>query len=308
MRGKKEIERLQRDLGQAIKATEDVPGLSEEERERVTYLQSVLNSLSWTLGKRGTKQFRTDVLLHMQRLQEMTAAVQTQGGRRGHRGRQASSPINVNGGSPASAAEEEATSSGSVGRLIKRAERIDWRYKLQLTVGICLAVAVPFYLLQERIVALEEWGYAGAFGINLVSSATIILPAPGGVLIAIMGQDFFPLFIGIAAGVGGTIGGATAYLAGALNSAAASQKGWMKWLQGLMARFGSSIIFIFALMPILPGDVASLIAGGVRYPFKRYLVYNGLGSIIKMTGIAYFGAEALAYLERFTSAWLHSGV
>ncbi len=202
--------------------------------------------------------------------------------------------------------DTKARPSNPISRLINRAEAIDWRYKAQLTVGFCLAIIIPFYLFRDQIVGLGDWGYLGAFIINGLSSATIILPAPGGVVIAIMAQDFNPFLIGIAAGLGGAIGGSTAYFAGAINTGKGRQSRLFRRFERLMRRFGGGIIFTFALIPVLPGDLASLIAGSVRYPLRKYFLYNGVASVIKMTVIAYIGADALARLENIFRDWANS--
>ena len=201
-----------------------------------------------------------------------------------------------------------AAPSGPLHRLLDRADRIDWRYKLQLTVGFCLLIMVPMYVFRERMMALGEWGYLGAFMINGISSASIILPAPGGAVIAIMAQKFNPILIGIAAGIGGSIGGASAYVVGAVNASGARKSRWFRWIDRGMARFGGLIVFTFALIPILPGDLASLSAGAVRYPLRKYFLYNGVGSVIKMTAMAYVGADALAWLERIVTDWARTAV
>jgi len=196
-----------------------------------------------------------------------------------------------------------AAPSGSLHRLLDAADRIDWRYKLQLTVGFCLLMIIPMYVFRDQIMALGEWGYLGAFTINGISSASIILPAPGGAVIAVMAQEFNPILIGIAAGIGGCIGGASAYVVGAINASGARKGRWFRWVERGMARFGGLIVFTFALIPILPGDLASLSAGAVRYPLRKYFLYNGIGSVIKMMAIAYVGADALAWLERMVMDW-----
>jgi uncharacterized membrane protein YdjX (TVP38/TMEM64 family) len=182
--------------------------------------------------------------------------------------------------------------------MFDRVNAVDWRYKAQVTLFLALAITIPFYLLREEMLALGDWGYLGAFLVNGLSSASIVLPAPGGVLIAIMGQDFNPLLIGIAAGIGGSLGGATAYILGAATTQKVQKGRWFPRLARRFHRFGAIIVFVFALTPFLPGDFASLIAGAVRYPLRKYFLYNGIGSIIKMTAIAYMGAEFLDLGER----------
>ncbi len=192
--------------------------------------------------------------------------------------------------------------------LVHRIDRMGWHHKVLLTIGFSFAIILATYLLRERISILGNWGYLGAFIVNGISSATIILPAPGGAVIAIMAQDFNPLLIGIAAGLGGTIGGSTAYIAGLINSGRTRNTRRLRWpkrvMKRVMKRFGSIVIFTFALIPFLPGDFASLVAGGVRYPFRRYLIYNGLASMIKMTVIAYMGSDFLHRLEIIFNEWI----
>ena len=307
MRRKKEIEQLQIDLGETVELSDGVRGLTKEDQDMITYFQGVIDGLNWILGRKPMREFHGEILAEANRLKQLGELQDLQKNPQVFARDNSAEWFSKVGDTSTGNFHQTGRSLNVFIRLINRFERIDWRYKIQLTIGICLAVTIPFYLLRDNIVGLEEWGYAGAFAINLVSSASIILPAPGAVLIAIMGQDFIPLFIGVAAGLGGTIGGSTAYLAGVLNASAARQKGWMNWLEWLMGRFGSGIIFIFALLPILPGDISSIVAGAVKYSFKRYILYNALGSVIKMTVIAYFGGELLGYLEQFAISWLNTG-
>lgn len=186
---------------------------------------------------------------------------------------------------------------------LERADSLDWRYKIVLTLIFCSSTIASVYVYRDFIASLGKWGYLGAFLINGLCSATIVLPAPGGIIVAILAQNFNPLLIGILAGIGGTLGGSTAYLAGAINTTSAKSNRWFTTLDWLMNRFGGLIIFLTATIPILPGDLSSLMAGGVRYPIKKYLLYNSTGSIIKMTTISYLGAEALTRIESLLKEW-----
>lgn len=190
-------------------------------------------------------------------------------------------------------------------RLGQRLDRISGRYKLLLTVGFGLAVVALTYILQDHIAALGNWGYLGAFLINGISNATIVLPAPGGAIIAIMARDFNPLLIGIAAGVGGALGGSTAYLAGTAATYDMRRSRWYIRLHLFMARFGGLVIFFFSLIPFMPGDLASIVAGSVRYPLKKYLALNALGNIFKMIAISYLGADVLTWAEKLLMNLVH---
>ena len=180
--------------------------------------------------------------------------------------------------------------------LLARLEALDWRIKAQLTLAFAAAVIVPFYIFRQSLYDLGEWGYLGAFLVNGLSNATIVLPAPGTIIIALMAEQFDPLLIGIAAGVGGTLGGMTSYVAGAINTTS-EQGRWARPMRRVMQRAGVPVLFLFSAIPLLPGDVASIVAGNVRYPIKMYLFVTSLGNIVKMSVIAYVGIEGLNWLQ-----------
>jgi uncharacterized membrane protein YdjX (TVP38/TMEM64 family) len=77
----------------------------------------------------------------------------------------------------------------------------------------------------------------------------------------------------------------------------------MRWI---MLRAGIPVLFLFSAFPLLPGDVASIVAGGVRYPIVKYLIVTGLGNVVKMTFIALAGIEGLQWLQEQASDLLRN--
>jgi membrane protein YqaA with SNARE-associated domain len=185
---------------------------------------------------------------------------------------------------------------GVIGKL----EALDWRIKAQLTIAFAALIIVPFWIYRDYLYDLGEWGYLGAFLVNGLSNATIVLPAPGSIIIALMAEQFDPYLIGIAAGIGGAIGGMTSYFAGAINTTPSNGRiaRFMRWT---MARGGIPVLFVFSAFPLLPGDIASIVAGSVRYPILKYLIVTGLGNIVKMTFIALVGLEGLEWLQQYAT-------
>ena len=196
---------------------------------------------------------------------------------------------------------------GMFGRALDRAEHMGWRRKLFLTLVLALTVTITFLIFRDRIRDLQDWGYLGAFLINMVSSATIILPAPGALIIALMGEDFNPLLIGAAAGVGGAIGGSSAYGLGRLNSQSIQGRGF-RWVRWLMRHAGGIIIFISAMVPFFFGDIASLMAGGFRYPFFRYFLVSMVANVIKMCAITYFWVNYRGEAQEMAQQWLLAAI
>ena len=160
--------------------------------------------------------------------------------------------------------------------------------------------------LRDTIAQLGSWGYLGAFFINGISSASVVLPAPGGAIVLLMASDYNPLLLGASAGLGGAIGSFTAYMVGAHARHGLQQRRFYSLAHRLMHRFGFVVLLLATLMPISPGDFAGVLAGATGYPKRKFFVYVSIASIIKMTVMVYLAAASLewlsAWLERWSSA------
>ena len=87
---------------------------------------------------------------------------------------------------------------------------------LALLLVVAIVVGLHFFYGRhpERVIALQNHLYWGAFLASLIGNATIILPMPGMLLIFALGAVFNPVMVGLVAAVGGTIGEVTGYMLG----------------------------------------------------------------------------------------------
>jgi membrane protein DedA with SNARE-associated domain len=156
-------------------------------------------------------------------------------------------------------------------------------------------------MLAEIFLVLQSYGYVGAFLINLIASASIILPLPAAAFVFAFGAVSNPLLVGISSGVGATIGEITGSLIG-LGGGRLIGKKWKGSLDStsrLFKRYGGFfIIFAFSVTP-LPDDIAGIAAGVLKYPLKKFLVASLAGKVILNVALAYAGfyglQEILAY-------------
>ena len=66
-----------------------------------------------------------------------------------------------------------------------------------------------------------------------------------------------------------------------------------------MKRFGGGLLFVSALVPFIPVDAAGLVAGSIRYPIPKFLVYVGAGKIISNAIFLYLSVEAFDRFEPY---------
>ena len=174
--------------------------------------------------------------------------------------------------------------------------RISLLQRILLTLGLSLLVTIVVFAGREWILRLGEWGYLGAFLVNVASSATIMLPAPGAAVILVMGADFNPIILGIAGGLGSAVGELTGYMVGMTGYDTVSKNQYYARIGRFVRRYGGIIFLTFSMLPLAPLDIAGITAGATRYPVSKFLFYVALGKIVKFTLIAYAGAFSLEWV------------
>ena len=144
----------------------------------------------------------------------------------------------------------------------------------------------------ERLVQ-SPIGLIVLFGLAALSSATLILPAPGLALTAIAGAAASePILVGVVAGLGQAVGELTGYAAGRSGSALLPDNVATARLTRWIATRGPLIVFVLAVIPNPVFDVAGIAAGIVRMPVAVYFVAAAAGKVIKNVVVA-SGAGAL---------------
>ena len=165
-------------------------------------------------------------------------------------------------------------------------------------VSTALLLAITGALL-PYIDDIGAWGYLGAFVVTALSSATVVMPSPGFAAVLVMTKDLNWLLLGISAGLGGALGELTAYYVGAQGAKTLEGHKSHEWFQRGMDRFGGLIVFVSALIPLVPVDAAGLIAGAVRYPVMRFLVYLAIGKIVMTTTLMFLASKAFEWAEPY---------
>lgn len=147
-----------------------------------------------------------------------------------------------------------------------------------------------FVLFQTGHLEPESVGYSGAFLINLISSASVIVPVPGLAAVCAAAAPDVGLNIvglGLVAGAGATIGEMTGYLAGYGGQSFVQKSRYYNRVQQLVVRRGALALFLLAVLPTPLFDVAGFAAGSLGYPVRRFLIWVFFGKIIKFIGVAY---------------------
>ena len=163
-------------------------------------------------------------------------------------------------------------------------------FVIALSVGLFIFVrAYP-----DKVKQLAGFGYLGVFVISLVSSATVILPVPGLLVIFPLVATLNPVLVALAGSTGGIFGEITGYMAGVGGHGITHGSKMHLRAEGWMKRWGAWTIFFFAVGPAF--DIAGVVAGAFRYPLWKFMIIGWVGKSIKFIALVYamvWGWEAL---------------
>ncbi|MBI4235990.1 MAG: VTT domain-containing protein [Chloroflexi bacterium] len=175
--------------------------------------------------------------------------------------------------------------------------RATLRAAAQMAATLVLSSIIAYVLLRyhETLSLLGSWNYLSVFIVEVASSATIIIPAPGQVYVFALSDTLNPALVGLIGGAGAALGELSGYLLGASGHPIVRSGRLYEQFHRLSGRWGGAILFLFAALPV-PFDFAGIWAGTVRYPLWRFLAYVTPGKVIKVTAIGLAGYYSAPWL------------
>jgi membrane protein YqaA with SNARE-associated domain len=167
---------------------------------------------------------------------------------------------------------------------------------IQLFAAALMAAAVLYF--SKDIAALGAYGYAGAFLIAVLSSATILFPAPGWAAVIALSSVLDPLLLGIVVGIGSAIGELTGYVAGeGVREIMNSHIRESRKIEELVKKYDVAAIFVLSFIPNPLFDIAGVVAGGLRIPWWHFLIACAAGRVIRYVLLALAGSLTLGFLS-----------
>ena len=175
------------------------------------------------------------------------------------------------------------------------------------TIGIWTVVGASIafgtFMWATGRLELQNVGYAGVLAVNLIGSASVIVPVPG--LAVVCGAapgdvGLNPMLLGLAGGFGSTVGELSGYLAGYGGNQFVQRSRHYERFRQLVIRKGGLTLFVLSVIPNPLFDIAGIAAGSLRYPLRRFLLYVLAGKVIKFIVVAYACRQGIDWIIRLT--------
>ena len=174
-------------------------------------------------------------------------------------------------------------------------------YPLLVWGTLTIAIAAVAVIFRNEIGDFQQYGYLGAFLISIMSAATIILYIPGVPMIFTLGGVLNPFYVGLAAGLGETIGELPKYFAGRGGHTILKERyaGFFGRIESWIRKRGYLTIFVSSVVfnPLYP--LISTTAGAMRFPLWKFFLLAWAGKTVKMTAVALLGYLGLSVILRW---------
>lgn len=167
-----------------------------------------------------------------------------------------------------------------------------------IVLGSIFLLNIGILTLGSRLEENAGVSYGGLFVLAFLFNSTVLLPSPILTIVGAMSLSFPPMWVGLVAGIGSTLGELVSYTAGA--SGRELVDGHVgKRLHNWIERGGGATIFLAAFIPGPVFDFVGIAAGALRFPLGRFVFFCGMGKILKMILFAYLGERLFSTLLEF---------
>jgi len=188
----------------------------------------------------------------------------------------------------------------------RQGDHIQWG-KLAVTllgvIGLSFGLAYLFQNLGTKLhLPLYEFAwlaYLTVFLSSLAANLTIIAPVPIGLsIMTIAAAEWNPAIVAFSASIGASIGELSGYFAGRLGQKVGilERAMWYSRFEQWIQRWGPWAIFFLAFQPVLPFDVAGIVAGTARMPLHKFWPALLVGRLAKYLIFAYAAAGIIHHL------------
>ncbi len=191
--------------------------------------------------------------------------------------------------------------------VMQRLKQKQW-LRIAAYVVVLAGFSVGFFVLFPYLISyfdipierLATTAYLVVFGVTLLSNAAVLVPVtyPHLTVIIAAAKYWDPFMVALVASVAGALGEITAYYAGYLGKRIVrleNTPGYER-LAGWMTKYGPLGIFIISVQPLLPVDIAGLLAGAAKLPLWKFLLPCWAGKLAKYALACYLGGMVLNLL------------
>ena len=154
-----------------------------------------------------------------------------------------------------------------------------------LFILVIFVLSVIVFLNREKLQQTGNFSLLGIFALCFISNASILAPAPG-LIVVVTGAAFLhPLLVSLTGALGSTLGELTGYFSGRAGKNLGKLNAGK--MSGIVQKYGSPAVFLFALIPLPLFDIIGITCGYFGIKWYKFIIACFSGKFLKMIFYAY---------------------
>lgn len=150
-----------------------------------------------------------------------------------------------------------------------------------LCIAVVLLVILFAFRYRKEIEDFAITGYLGVFVACIAATATVLLPAPGLIVVIQYSRFLNPFIVVLIGGLGTSIGEMLGYLLGRSGNDIAEINTTGKYFDWFV-RHSASAVILFSLIPFPIFDIVGIAAGMTKMNPIKFWLFCFIGKVIKM--------------------------
>lgn len=154
---------------------------------------------------------------------------------------------------------------------------------------IVSVLSVFVYLNADFILQYDTYSYGIVLILCVFANASILLPAPGLMVVVSASVVLNPIIVSVIAALGFTIGDSIGFFGGYTGKQTIGESEKESKLQRIFLKYDWLVVFIFGVLPLNVFDIIGIMAGYNKMKYYKFFVSCYLGKLIKSLFYAYGG-------------------
>ncbi|MCL2211178.1 MAG: VTT domain-containing protein [Treponema sp.] len=152
------------------------------------------------------------------------------------------------------------------------------------------AISLLVFLNRDKLHYIGNYGLIGVFVLCFISNATVFAPAPSLIVVVTAASFINPVLVSLVGAFGATLGELTGFFSGRAGKRIRNKE--IGKLGNAIKKFGTPVIFVFALLPLPLFDIIGVASGFLGIKWYKFVTACLPGKFIKMViyacGFTYF--------------------
>ncbi len=160
---------------------------------------------------------------------------------------------------------------------------------------IAIIITILIIIGKDFIIQFKSLGYLGILIISFAGNATVFLPTPVLMTVAVMGSTLHPVLVGFFASFGAAMGESVGYFLGVSGNLVVEKSTHYQKAKIYIDKFGVFAIAFLAAIPNPLFDIAGILAGATGISFSRFFLATWAGTFVKYTLVSFLGFSLLGF-------------